>query len=90
MGVHDSDQFSVVPEMGVAVGYDFSPQLRATIGYNLLYWTSVARPGDQIDLNIDPRQLPPAAVSGATLPAFRLQTSDYWAQGLNLGLDLRF
>ena len=59
MGVHDSDQFSVVPELGVTLGFDFSPQLRATIGYDLVYWNNVARPGDQIDLNIDPRQFPP-------------------------------
>ena len=30
MGVHDSDQFSVVPELGVTLGFDLSPQLRAT------------------------------------------------------------
>ena len=88
IGVHDSDQFSVVPELGVTLGFDLSPQLRATIGYDLVYWTAVARPGDQIDLNIDPRQFPPAAITGATRPEFILHTSDYWAQGLNLGLGL--
>ena len=90
IGVYDSNQFSVVPELGITVGYDFSPQLRATIGYDFVYWNAVARPGDQIDLNLDPRQFPPAASAGATRPEFTLHTSDYWAQGLNLGLDLRF
>ncbi|MGA2254893.1 MAG: BBP7 family outer membrane beta-barrel protein [Thermoguttaceae bacterium] len=90
MGVHDSDQFSVMPELGVTLGFDLSSQLRATIGYDLLYWNAVARPGDQIDLNIDPRQFPPPAITNATRPEFILHTSDYWAQGLNLGLDLRF
>ena len=90
IGVYDSNRFSAVPELGVTLGFDLSPQLRATIGYDLLYWNSVARPGDQIDLNLDPRQFPPAAGTSATQPAFHLQTSDYWAQGLNLGLDLRF
>ena len=90
IGVHDSNQFSVVPELGLNLGFDLSPQLRATIGYDLVYWTAVARPGDQIDLNIDPRQFPPPAITGATRPEFTLHTSDYSAQGLNLGLDLRF
>ena len=89
-GSHDSNQFSVVPEWSVKLGLDLSPQLRATIGYDLLYWNNVARPGDQIDTNIDPQQLPPASGTGATKPEFRLHTSDYWAQGVNLGLDLRF
>ena len=90
IGGHDSDQFSVVPELGVTLGFDLTPQLRAIIGYDLVYWNNVARPGDQIDLNIDPRQLPPATSPTATRPEFILHTSDYWAQGLNLGLDLRF
>ncbi len=88
--VYDSNQFSVVPELGITLGYDFSPQLRAIIGYDFVYWNSVARPGDQIDLNLDPRQFPPPAIVGATRPEFTLHTSDYWAQGVNLGLDLRF
>ena len=90
MGVHDSRHFSVVPELGVTLGFDISPQLRATIGYDLLYWTNVVRPGDQIDLNLDPRQFPPPAITNATRPEFILHTSDYWAQGVNLGLDFRF
>ena len=90
IGMHYSHQFSVVPELGVNLGFDFSPQLRAIIGYDLVYWNNVARPGDQIDLNIDPRQIPPATSSSAARPEFILRTSDYWAQGVNLGLDLRF
>ena len=85
-----SNQFSVVPDLGVTLGFDFSPQLRGTIGYEVVYWNSVARPGDQIDTNIDPRQFPPPAITNAARPEFNLHTSDYWAQGLNLGLDLRF
>jgi hypothetical protein len=90
IGVYDSYQFSVVPELGLTLGFNFSPQLRATLGYEIIYWDSVARPGDQVDLNVDPRQLPPPAGGSSAQPAFQLHTSDYWAQGLNLGLDLRF
>jgi hypothetical protein len=90
IGVYDNNHFSVVPELGLTVGFSFTSQLRATLGYDLVYWNSVARPGDQIDLNVDPRQLPPSASANAVQPAFHLHTSDYWAQGLNLGLDLRF
>jgi len=90
LGVYDSSRLSVVPELGITLGFDLSAQLRATLGYDLVYWTAVARPGDQIDLNIDPRQFPPPAITSATRPEFILHTSDYWAQGLNLGLDFRF
>jgi hypothetical protein len=90
MGVFNSERLSMVPELGLTLGYNFTPQLRGTIGYDLLYWTGVARPGDQIDQNIDPRQLPPSSTTSATRPEFVLHTSDYWAQGVNLGFDLRF
>jgi hypothetical protein len=90
MGTFDSNQFSVVPDLGLTLGFDLAPQLRATIGYEAVYWNNVARPGDQIDPNIDPLQFPPPATTTSTRPAFMLHTSDYWTQGLNLGLDLRF
>ncbi len=79
-----------MPEIGLTLGYDLTPRLKATVGYTLLYWSDVARPGDQIDLNVDPAQLAgPHQTTGAK-PAFVLHTSDFWAQGLNLGLDYRF
>ena len=59
MGVYDSQRLSIVPEVGLTWGWNFTSQLRGTIGYDMVYWTGVARPGDQIDLNVDPRQLPP-------------------------------
>jgi hypothetical protein len=90
MGNHTSDQFSMMPEIGFTLGYDLTPRLKATLGYTLLYWSNVARPGDQIDLNLDPGQFPPPTTTTGQRPAFALHTSDFWAQGLNLGLDYRF
>jgi hypothetical protein len=90
MGIHNSQQFSMMPEIGFTLGYDLTPRLKATAGYTLLYWSNVARPGDQIDLNVDSGQIPPPTTTTATKPAFALHTSDFWAQGLNLGLDFQF
>ncbi len=90
MGTHDSRQFSALPEIGLTLGYNLTPRLKATAGYTLLYWPNVARPGDQIDLNVDSRQFPPPLAGATPQPAFALHTSDFWAQGVNLGLDYRF
>src|SRR5205085_4276977 len=49
LGRFTRDRFSVVPEVSANVGYWFTPTWRAYVGYNLLYWTNVARPGEQID-----------------------------------------
>ena len=85
IGIHNSDQFSMSPDLNLTLGYDLSPQLRATVGYSLLYWNSVARPGDQIDLDLDPRQFPPAVGTG-TRPEYILHTSDYSGAGREPGI----
>jgi hypothetical protein len=89
IGVYENDEFAVIPELGVMVGYDLSCHLRATFGYTFIYWSRVARPGDQIDMDIDGRQLDglPEAIPR---PEFRWVGTDMWAQGLNFGLDYRF
>jgi hypothetical protein len=89
IGVHNSNQFSVMPEIGFTLACDVTEHLRARVGYTLLYWTNVARPGDQIDLNVDTNQFPPPIATGEK-PAFALHTSDFWAQGVNVGMDYRF
>ncbi|MGI9457509.1 MAG: BBP7 family outer membrane beta-barrel protein, partial [Aeoliella sp.] len=50
IGTYQRDVFSMVPELGVTLGYRITPRLRATVGYTLLYWSRVVRPGDHIDL----------------------------------------
>jgi hypothetical protein len=45
---YSRDRFAVVPEFGFDVGYQFTSFLRASLGYTFLYWSSVARPGDQV------------------------------------------
>jgi Putative beta barrel porin-7 (BBP7) len=84
MGPHYSNQFSIIPELGFTVGYDLTCNLRAVAGYSIIYWSNVTRPGDQIDLVVS---LPPQT---SAKPAFTQHTSDFWAQGINIGLDYRF
>jgi hypothetical protein len=80
------NNFTVIPELGLTLGYDLTDRLKASLGYTFLYWSRVARPTDQIDLNVnsDP------ALGGNTAPVFRYLPGDYWVQGLNFGLDYRF
>ncbi len=89
MGAHNADQFSVIPELSMTLGYNLTCHLRATLGYTFIYWSNVSRPGDQIDLNVSPSQFPPPTASSEK-PAFVQHTSDFWAQGVNVGLDYRF
>lgn len=90
MGVYESKEFAVMPEVGLNLMYNITPRIAFTAGYNLIFMSHVARPGDQIDMLVNSSQFPPAAFSGVSAPEFRLRTTDFWAHGLNLGFDFRF
>jgi hypothetical protein len=95
IGQFSRDVFSVVPEVGVNVGYQVTDHLRAYVGYNFLYWSNVIRPGDQIDRVIDvnrvPRFAPPGVPDATTIrPAVLFRETDFWAQGVNVGMEYRW
>jgi hypothetical protein len=90
-GQYERNQFTLLPELGLNLGFAVTPRLRVVGGYSLLYWGAVARAGNQIDLNLVPSQFPPPQNPTANhFPAFPFATTDYWAQGFSLGLDYRF
>jgi hypothetical protein len=88
----ERNSFSTMPELGVTLGYDLTCNLKARVGYSVVYWSSVMRPGDQIDTNINGTQVPPTStgLQGMASPESRAVGSDFWAQGLNVGLDYRY
>jgi hypothetical protein len=90
---HESE-FSVIPEVGIQLGYQFNPHVRAFVGYDFLYWSEVARPDNQIDLGVNSNRVPAlhtrGPLFGPARPAFIPQQSDFWAQGLEIGLEVRY
>ena len=91
-GTYNRDQFSVIPQIGLTGGYQVTQRLRLTAGYTLLYWTRVARPGDQIDLDVNTEQIaPPTDVDLAIArPRFVFRDTDIWAHGISAGIDYRW
>lgn len=92
IGSYERNQFTMVPELGATLGYQVTQRLRATAGYSLIYMGNVVRPGDQVDLNVNPNLLPPENVpfSGALRPQFHFVETDYLVQGLNFGGEFRW
>jgi hypothetical protein len=96
IGHYSQNMFAVVPEVNMSVGYQITTWLRASIGYNFLYWSNVTRVGSTIDRTINPAavagsgfpQLQGAGSSSATLshPSFTFRDTDFWAQGLTFTL----
>jgi len=90
-GNHTRNIFAVAPEVRFQLAYQFSPRMRVHAGYSFLYWSNVARAGDQIDLVVNPALLPPPLPGATPLrPAFNFQGTSFWAQGIDLGLEFRF
>ena len=84
-GSVDSCIFAVVPEVRVGVGYRLTDCIQVTVGYNLMWWTNVVRAGDQIDLAVNPNQLPPV-VGPIAVQAPGIRDTTMWVQGLSLGV----
>jgi hypothetical protein len=80
MGRYAVDRFALAPEAQINIGYEFLPGLRGLVGYNFLYLSNVARPGNQIDNFYD----------GVSRPMVPLTSSSYWGQGLTLSLQFSF
>ena len=89
-GTFTGDTFTMIPQLGLELGFQVNCHWRAYVGYDILYWGSVVRAGEQIDLNIDPRNIPPTQDPALPFPAFPGRTTSFWAQGVNVGTEFRF
>jgi hypothetical protein len=94
IGSFSRNVFTVVPEGQVNLGYQVRENIKLTFGYSFLYWNHVARPGQQIDRVANPNQIPTDQNFGQpgniTRPVGGVRDSDFWAQGLNFGVEFRY
>jgi hypothetical protein len=93
IGKRRANAFSVLPSLELHIGYDLNPRTRLFAGYDLMYWTQVVRPGDQISHDVNLSQnavLGTGRLMGPAQPAPLFNRSDFWAQGINLGLEVRY
>ena len=89
------NHFSVVPQVGLKVGYSLTSWVKVTAGYDFLYWNSVVRPGNQIDRNVNFTQIPGAQPffgppTAPNVPAPQFNRSDFSASGVSFGLHFSF
>jgi hypothetical protein len=92
-GLSSRNRFTVVPEVGAHIGLQISRHLSVRAGYTVLDWDRVARPGNEMNLVVNPAQVPSSVLfgtGGPAQPARLLRDSDFWAQGLDCSLEFRF
>jgi hypothetical protein len=96
IGRRSADQFTVLPTVELKLGCDVSHRSRVFVGYEIMYWDQVVRPGDQMNHRVNVSQnavLDPSGVGklgGPAQPAPLFNRSDFWAQGVNFGLEFRY
>jgi hypothetical protein len=94
IGRYNRDELCFVPEVDISPSVQLAQWARVFVGYTFLYASDVARPGNQIDHQINLSQQaafrPGGILVGPARPAFSFSGSDYWAQGFNFGLQLRY
>lgn len=97
-GSHTRDQFGIVPEAGLTLGYWVTSHIKGFVGYSIIYWRSdVVRPGQEIDRVVNPSFVPtlntglnPQPLPPNLRPAFQFVDDDFWVQGLNFGVQVSF
>jgi hypothetical protein len=96
IGTFTQNKFAVVPEASLNLGYHLTSHLKVFVGYNFLYMSSVLRPAGMIDTGLDSARIPnfrnPAdppqfPVAGIPRPAPVMRTTDFFAQGINFGIQ---
>jgi hypothetical protein len=94
IGRHQRDELAFIPEVGLEVGWQLTRHVKLYAGYSFLWVSTVARAGEQIDPVVNVTQFPLRSgngpLEGPARPAFNFAGTDFWAQGLNFGLELRY
>ncbi len=95
-GRHIQNKFIVVPERIVRLGFNPTSQCSISVGYDILFFSNVLRPGQQIDQSINETQAGASGggktptLTGVSEPALLMKNSCYWTQGINAGIQVQF
>ncbi len=92
-GKYFQSQFAAIPELNLNVGYRIRQNVLLRVGYSVLYWSDVVRPGDTVTRAVNPGLVPTLQSFGtgpANQPRAQIDTTDFWLQGVNVGFEFRF
>lgn len=94
IGRYRNDEFAVIPEVDLRLGYNWRSWLTTFIGYSFTYASRVVRPGDQYSPVVNPAVIPTSSAFGLGVPIVTpnpvLTQGDYWIQGVSFGIQWRY
>jgi hypothetical protein len=92
-GRYTRNRVAYIPEVNFKLSYAVSSNIDLSLGYNFMYISDVVLGGDQLDRNLNLSQTNggPAVGPNQNRPMFLgFRETDFWAQGINFGLDWRY
>lgn len=92
-GLFTRERIATVSELNLGLTYKFTRNVQISFGYNLIYASSVIRPGEAIDPSINENQV--RYISNPTptpvlAPYQRWNANDFWVQGMTFGATLMY
>ena len=93
IGNSSNDEFGIMTDLNATLGYQITPWLVATVGYNFIHMNNVLRPGNQFTGQVDASTIPTSATFGGVStgsPNLGLRQQDFHLHGLNFGFILRY
>jgi hypothetical protein len=92
IGDYSRVRLAAMQDAAVNVSYRLTDNMQLRLGYEFVRASSVLRPGQQIDLGVNPMLLPfnPGPASGPIRPWYRPDGEIFWMHGVNLGLAVQF
>lgn len=97
IGTFHHSQFAVLPEVSLNLGYQVTSHMRIFVGYDFLFLGNALRPGGTIDTTVDAARIPnfplpgsPTPLPGAPRPGPYFTSSDFFAQGINFGIQFKW
>ena len=79
------NKFEVIPQINANIQLRVWGHMWLSAGYTFMYWHSLALAGEQVDLNINPTQVPGPPI-GLVSPIFSDAETSYWIQGFTAGI----
>ena len=92
-GRHTREVVSIIPEVDVKVGYQFTDWLRGYVGYSGIYLNNVARAGDNNAVNTQNTTVTVASTPinvNVSQPTFRFRNQDVTVQGITFGFQASY
>ena len=92
VGRRTQSSFAAIPELNALIGYQVTQRFNVFAGYNFLYLSDAARPGDQISRSLNVRGIPTVAAYDPTrtAPTRGVVSNDLYIHGFSFGLTLGY